>query len=154
MDRFTMKNVSLAWVGFFWPKRGHISKLFVSKVTFDLEYRFSVKNWPRKHICHEKLFRTQQVVIFRQETCCWEPVWDPQNLKNDFFKKCSNLTSEQCFYAKLGWIIDFEQRKCPKVPISAFLWGFLVLAKFTGSTLWRQKWRFCEVHNSSVCCPL
>ena len=31
---------------FFWSKRGHMTKLYVSKVIFDLEIRFSVKNWP------------------------------------------------------------------------------------------------------------
>ena len=36
----------------FQPKHGHMTKLWVSKVTFDLGIRFSVKKWPIKHICH------------------------------------------------------------------------------------------------------
>ena len=154
MATFGLKNVILAWFGLFWPKRGHMTKLWVSKVTFDLEIRFSVKNWPRKHICHDNFFRTQQNFFFWQKPG-WDPVWDPKIPKpqNDFFKKCSNLTSEQCFWAKMSWKIDSEQRKNPKVPKNAFLGVFWFWAKFTGSTLRGPKWRFCEVRSSAVCCP-
>ena len=88
----------------------------------------------------------------------WDPVWDPKIPKpqNDFFKKCSNLTSEQCFWAKMSWKIDFEQRKNPKVPKNTFFGHFSLFVAFCRFLSIFQKsrfWRFCRCFSSAVRCP-
>ena len=149
---FELKYVILAC---FWLKHCHMTKLWVSKVTFDLLIRFSVKNWPRKHICHDKLFRTQLFEIFA-ELLWLGPSLGPQNLKTSKMTLSksapmwllSNVSGPK--WAEKSILNNEKIQECPKMPFWGVFWFW---AKLTGYPLWGQKWRFFEVRTSAVCCP-
>ena len=77
----------------FWLKRGQMTHFYCSKVAFDLLIRFSVKNWPRKHICSQKSNpNLPNWKLVQKAGWGWDPVWDPRSPQKLIFQKSSNCT--------------------------------------------------------------
>ena len=112
----------------FWLNRGQMTHFYCSKVAFDLLIRFSVKNWPRKHICSQKLKPNPPNWKLVQKTG-WDPVWDwglrsPQKLNfSKIVQLHCKLHIEVCFLGQNELKNRFSTTRKPKSALKCLFGG-------------------------------